>query len=83
MRQRLPGGAGGEGLNGLGAMLCAVCILADSVCLWVLLRHGRPESRGCGADGVWSFTGLTVAALLFTASSIGVGAMALAVNLLA
>lgn len=63
-------------------MLCAVCVLADSVCLWVLLRHCRLESWGCGADGVWSFSGLTVAALLFGAFSAGVGAMALAFNLL-
>ena len=63
-------------------MLCSLCILADSVCLWVLLRHCRLESWGCGADGVWSFTGLTVAALLFGAALIGAGAMALAVNLL-
>lgn len=64
-------------------MLCSLCIFADSVCLWVLLRHCRLESWGCGADGAWSFTGLTMAALLFGAASIGAGATGLAVNLLA
>lgn len=63
-------------------MLCSLCIFADSVCLWVLLRHCRLESWGCGTDGVWSFTGLTVAALLSAAASIGAGAMALIINLL-
>ena len=63
-------------------MLCSLCVLADSVCLWVLLRHCRLESWGCGADGVWSVSGLTVAALLTAAASIGAGAMGLIINLL-
>ena len=63
-------------------MLCSLCVLADSACLWVLLRHGRLESWGCGAGDAWSFSGLTVAALLSAAFSAGVGTMALAFNLL-